>query len=191
MRLGFADPGNGDESRTSRRAYDLLAEGFGPGFNGPLVVVVEGDAQAATAAQRALADTPGVAATTPPLPTQDPRTSTVIVFPDAKPQDAKTQQLVTRLRMDVLPALAGSTRATFLVGGATAATVDFADAVAARLPLFVIVVVGLSALLLVVVFRSLLIPVKAALLNLLSVGASLGRHHAGLPARCAGRGAWR
>ncbi len=174
MRLGFADPGNGDESRTSRRAYDLLARGFGAGFNGPLVVVVEGDAQAATAAQGALADTPGVAATTPPLPTQDPRTATVIVFPDAKPQDAKTQQLVTRLRTDVLPALAGSTGATFLVGGTTAATVDFADAVAARLPLFVIVVVGLSALLLLVVFRSLLIPVKAALLNLLSVGASLG-----------------
>src|SRR6266542_3276745 len=129
MRLGFADAGNGDASRTSRRAYDLLAQGFGPGFNGPLIVVVEGDAQAASAAQRTLASTPGVAAVTAPLPTRE---------------------------------------------GSTAATVDFADAVAARLALFVVVVVGLSALLLLVVLRSLLIPVKAALLNLLSVGASLG-----------------
>jgi len=174
MRLGFADAGNGDASRTSRRAYDLLAQGFGPGFNGPLIVVVEGDAQAASAAQRTLASTPGVAAVTAPLPTREARTATLIVFPDSKPQDAKTQELVTRLRADVLPPLARATNATFLVGGSTAATVDFADAVAARLALFVVVVVGLSALLLLVVLRSLLIPVKAALLNLLSVGASLG-----------------
>jgi RND superfamily putative drug exporter len=121
-----------------------------------------------------LAATPGVAAVTPRLPTQDPRTATLIVFPDAKPQDARTQELVARLRADVLPPLARTHNATFLVGGTTAATVDFADAVAARLPLFVLVVVGLSALLLLIVFRSVLIPVKAALLNLLSVGASLG-----------------
>jgi RND superfamily putative drug exporter len=174
MRLGIADAGNGDESLTSRRAYDLLAEGCGPGFNGPLIVVVEGNAQAANAARHVLAETPGVAATTPPLPTQSPTTSTLVVFPDAKPQDASTQELVTQLRAEVLPPLARDTAATFLVGGTTAATVDFADAVANRLPLFVLVVVGLSALLLLIVFRSLLIPVKAALLNLLSVGASLG-----------------
>jgi putative drug exporter of the RND superfamily len=174
MRLGIADAGNGDASLTSRRAYDLLAKGFGPGFNGPLILVVEGDAQAANAAQRVLAGTPGVAAATAPLPTQNPSVSTLIVFPDAKPQDVRTQDLVSRLRTEVLPPLARDTGARFLVGGTTAATVDFADAVAARLPLFVLVVVGLSALLLLTVFRSVLIPVKAALLNLLSVGASLG-----------------
>jgi RND superfamily putative drug exporter len=174
MRLGLADAGNGAPDRTSRQAYDLLAKGFGPGFNGPLLVVVRGDAQAAGTAQRLLAQTPGVAATSPPLPTQDSATAMVIVFPDSAPQDARTRDLVIRLRTDVLPTLTDRTGASFLVGGTTAATVDFSDAVASRLLLFVIVVVGLSALLLMVVFRSLLIPVKAALLNLLSVGASLG-----------------
>jgi RND superfamily putative drug exporter len=108
------------------------------------------------------------------LPAPDGQAVTLIVFPDTKPQDARTSDLVARLRSDVLPPLARATGHTFLVGGATAATVDFSDAVAQRLPLFVAVVVGLSALLLLLVFRSLLIPVKAAVLNLLSVGASLG-----------------
>jgi RND superfamily putative drug exporter len=184
MRLGFADAGNGDPSRTSRQAYDLLAQGFGEGFNGPLVVVATGSGAAGSAATgsaavgenlvRALAGTAGIAATTPPIPSPDGRATTVVVFPASKPQDAATQELVSRLRTDVLPSLAADSGATYLVGGATAATVDFADAVAARLPLFVAVVVGLSALLLLIVFGSLLIPIKAALLNLLSVGASLG-----------------
>ncbi|PWU55868.1 hypothetical protein DLJ47_08170 [Micromonospora sp. S4605] len=180
MRLGIADPGNGAPERTSRQAYDLLAEGFGPGFNGPLVVVVDataapgGNARAAAEAARpVLADTAGVATVVPPVPTADDRVATMIVMPDAKPQDARTQQLVERLRTDVLPGLAGP-GVTFLVGGTTAATVDFSTAVADRLPLFVLVVVGLSTLLLVLVFRSLLIPLKAALLNLLSVAAALG-----------------
>ena len=174
MRLGLADAGNGAPSRTSRQAYDLLAQGFGPGFNGPLILVVTGGTPAATSAGQTLRSTPGVAAVSPPLPTQDPDTSMVVVYPDAKPQDARTQELVTRLRGEVLPALAHRTGARFLVGGTTAAIVDFAAAVSARLPLFVAVVVGLSALLLMAVFRSLLIPLKAAVLNLLSVGASLG-----------------
>src|SRR6266545_4803965 len=174
MRLGLADAGNGAPSRTSRQAYDLLAQGFGPGFNGPLILVVTGGTPAATSAGQTLRSTPGVAAVSPPLPTQDPDTSMVVVYPDAKPQDARTQELVTRLRGEVLPALAHRAGARFLVGGTTAAIVDFAAAVSARLPLFVAVVVGLSALLLMAVFRSLLIPLKAAVLNLLSVGASLG-----------------
>jgi putative drug exporter of the RND superfamily len=174
MRLGLADAGNDPASTTSRQAYDLLAEGFGPGFNGPLLVVAEGDSQAASALQRTLAATPGVATATPPVPVKDGEVEIVIVVPDSKPQDAETQQLVTRLREQVLPPLERDTGASFLVGGSTAATVDFADAVAGRLPLFVAVVIGLSALLLAAVFRSLLIPLKAALFNLLSVGASLG-----------------
>jgi RND superfamily putative drug exporter len=174
MRLGLADAGNGAPDRTSRQAYDLLATGFGAGFNGPLLVVVQGDANAAGTAARLLAQTPGVAATSPPVPTRDAGTAMVIVFPDSAPQDARTRDLVVRLRTDVLSDLKNRTGASFLVGGTTAAIIDFADAVARRLPLFVIVVVGLSALLLMAVFRSLLIPVKAALLNLLSVGASLG-----------------
>ncbi|MGW0431577.1 MMPL family transporter [Micromonospora sp. NPDC003197] len=206
MRLGFADAGNDPVSSTNRRAYDLLAEGFGPGFSGPLIVVVQGgdtvssggptgqdggpvgdagqdggpvgDAgqdggPAAQAAYRALAVAPGVAAAVPPV-ASGPGLAMVLVFPDSKPQDAQTGELVSRLRDQVLPSVARETGATFLVGGGTAATVDFADAVAARLPLFVAIVVGLSALLLLLVFRSLLIPVKAALLNLLSVGGAMG-----------------
>jgi putative drug exporter of the RND superfamily len=174
MRLGLADAGNDPGSTTSRQAYDLLAAGFGPGFNGPLLVVAEGDSQAANALRRTLAGTPGVATATPPVPVKDDEVEIVIVAPDSKPQSAETRQLVTRLREEVLPPLERDTGATFLVGGSTAATVDFAAAVAGRLPLFVAVVIGLSALLLAAVFRSLLIPLKAALFNLLSVGASLG-----------------
>jgi putative drug exporter of the RND superfamily len=174
MGLGIADAGNDPPSTTSRQAYDLLAEGFGPGFNGPLLVVAEGDSQAAGALQRTLAGTPGVATATPPVPIRHGKVGIVIVVPDAKPQDAATQELVTRLREQVLPPLERDTDATFLIGGSTAATLDFADAVADRLPLFVAVVIGLSALLLAAVFRSLLIPIKAALCNLLSVAASLG-----------------
>jgi putative drug exporter of the RND superfamily len=170
MRLGIADAGNDPTSTTSRAAYDLLAEGFGPGFNGPLIIVAEGDT---TRLQSTVESTPGVAAVIPPARSGG-SVSTMIVFPATKPQDEQTQDLVTRLRTDVLPALARDTGATFLVGGSTAATLDFAAAVADRLLLFVGIVVGLSALLLLVVFRSLLIPLKAAALNLLSVGASLG-----------------
>ncbi len=174
MRLGFADAGNGPQSRTSRQAYDLLAEGFGPGFNGPLIVVATGGSPDGNALRRTLAATPGVAATTPATITPDGRTAMVVAFPAAKPQDAATQQLVSRLREQVLPRLARAMGSTVLVGGTTAAAVDFADAVAARLPLFIAIVVGLSAALLLIVFRSVLIPVKAAALNVLSVGVALG-----------------
>jgi putative drug exporter of the RND superfamily len=172
MRLGFADAGNDAPSTTSRQSYDLLTKGFGPGFSGPLVVVAEGGQGAATELQRTLGRTPGVASVTPPSGQGD--VSTVIAFPASKPQDEATGELVNRLREDVLPPLEQRTGATFLVGGPTAASVDFADEVTERLPVFLAVVVGLSALLLMVVFRSVLIPLKAALLNLLSIGASLG-----------------
>ena len=174
LHLGLADAGNDPTSTTSRRAYDTLARGFGFGFNGPLVVVAEGGNGAAAALQHTLEATAGVAATTPPVTAPGGQVTTVIVFPESKPQDARTKELVTRLREEVLPPLERATGATLLVGGTTAATVDFADAVASRLPLFVTVVVGLSAVLLLVIFHSLLIPLKAALLNVLSVGAALG-----------------
>ncbi|MBX6767557.1 MAG: MMPL family transporter, partial [Actinomadura rubrobrunea] len=167
MRLGFADAGNDPASTTTRKAYDLLAEGFGPGFNGPLVVVAETDAGQGGRAGPAGARPGGGPAATPPLPSRDGALHTLIVFPDAAPQDERTADLVHTLREDVLPD-------GFLVGGPTAAAQDFSDTVAARLPVFVAIVVGLSALLLLVVFRSVLIPIKAALLNLLSIGASLG-----------------
>jgi putative drug exporter of the RND superfamily len=180
LRLGFSDAGTDPTSKTSRQAYDLLARGFGPGFNGPLLVVVQGDGRQPVdqrdvgAVRDALAAAPGVAAAVPLPPERDGNVATVIAFPESAPQDRATADLVDRLRTDVLPPLERRTGTTLLVGGSTAAVVDFADTVSDRLPLFVAIVVGLSALLLMVVFRSLLVPLKAALLNLLSIGAALG-----------------
>lgn len=175
MRLGFADAGTDRPETTSRQAYDLLAEGFGPGFNGPLLVVVQGSQPAAEALLGELADVPGVAAAFPAGEgSGGSQVSTVLVVPETAPQSAETTELVSRLREQVLPPLAQDTGATYLVGGSTAATVDASGAVADRLPLFIAAVVGLSMLLLLVVFRSLLIPLKAAALNLLSVAASVG-----------------
>ncbi|MFB9391159.1 MMPL family transporter [Streptomyces coeruleoprunus] len=197
MRLGFADAGNDPAAKSSRRAYDMLAEGFGPGFNGPLIVVADGGSgtggtddspstggtggggDAGTgvgaAVRQALAAAPGIAAVSPPIPVgEGGAVSTVIAYPDSAPQAEETSELVERLRTEVLPPVERKTGADVLVGGPTAATEDFAATVAGRMPLFVAIVVGLSALLLLVVFRSVLIPLKAALLNLVSIGAALG-----------------
>jgi len=175
MRLGFADAGNESESATSRQAYDLLAEGFGPGVSGPLIVLAQGaQEQDGAEVTEAVAGTPGVAGVTPWQPLPETDLATALVFPDSAPQDEATSDLVDELRGETLPALAERTGATYLVGGSTAAAEDFADSVSDRLPLFISVVIGLSALLLMAVFRSVWIPVKAAILNVLSIGASLG-----------------
>ncbi|MCT2592848.1 MMPL family transporter [Streptomyces sp. N2-109] len=179
MRLGFADAGNDAETTTSRQAYDLLADGFGPGFNGPLIVVADGaDGEpvedAAGTLRTALQDTSGIAAVSPAIPTKDPSAALVIAYPESAPQDEATSDLVKALREDVLPPVERETGTEFLVGGSTAAAEDFSSTVQDRIPVFVAIVVGLSALLLMAVFRSVLIPLKAALLNLLSIGASLG-----------------
>jgi RND superfamily putative drug exporter len=178
LRLGFADAGNDPGGSTSRQAYDLLSEGFGPGFNGPLIVVAEGGddgaERSAAAASGVLNDTPGVQRASGPVPTEDGAIATVFVFPESAPQDAATAGLVSELRDDVLPGLSADTGADYLVGGATAAAQDYADKVGERMPLFMALVIGVSLVLLTVVFRSVLIPLKAALLNLLSIGAALG-----------------
>ncbi|KAB2350376.1 MMPL family transporter [Actinomadura rudentiformis] len=174
MRLGFSDAGSDAPDTTSRQAYDLLSEGFGPGFNGPLLVVTDGAPQAAAAATRALNGTPGIRAAADPMPTPDGKAATVLVFPASAPQDKETSDLVGTLRDDVLPKLSAQNGAQYLVGGATAASEDYSGKVSDRLPLFMAIVVGLSVLLLMAVFRSVLIPLKAALLNLLSIGAALG-----------------
>ncbi|MFD5800758.1 MMPL family transporter [Streptomyces sp. NPDC127020] len=174
MRLGFADSGNDPKETTSRHAYDLLAEGFGPGFNGPLVVLVKGDEQAGKTVQARLATTDGVAEAGPAMPSGDGALSTVFVYPTTSPQATGTVDLVHHLRDDVAPPLEHATGAEVLVGGATAASQDVSETLADRLPLFVAVVVGVSSLLLLLVFRSIWIPVKAAVLNLLSISAALG-----------------
>ena len=175
MRLGSSDAGGGATSSTTRQAYDLLAQGFGAGFNGPLLVVAEVDGGAGRSQLDALATTlraePGVAAVTAPAYNRAGDTATLSLFPSSKPQDAATKDLLERLRSGVVPR-DGPLRVN--IGGATASTVDMSSVLSSKLPLFVLVVVALALLLLAVVFRSLVIPAKAAVMNLLSIGAALG-----------------
>jgi RND superfamily putative drug exporter len=178
MRLGSSDAGNDPSTTTTRKAYDLLAEGFGPGFNGPLQIVTTlprpNDQAALTSISATLAHDPGVASVSPPRLTPDGRTAVLLAYPRSAPQDQATTDLVTQLRDTTLPPVEIATNTTVLVGGVTAAQVDFTHVLSGKLPVFIAIVVLLSALLLLVVFRSLLIPLQAALMNLLSIGASLG-----------------
>ncbi len=169
IRLGATDQGNHQDSTTTRQAYDLLAEGFGPGFNGPLQVVVDGGDEAQTAALvSTVRSIDGVArvAAAPPA-----RGVTVIqVVPTTSPQSEKTDQLIDRLRDDVIPA--SGTEAH--VGGVTAVFKDFAAVTGDRLPYFVAAIITLGFLLLMVAFRSLVVPLTAALMNLIAAAASFG-----------------
>ncbi|WP_314411154.1 MMPL family transporter [Streptomyces kroppenstedtii] len=169
IRLGATDQGNHQDSTTTRQAYDLLAEGFGPGFNGPLQVVVDGGDKAGTdALVSTIRSTDGVAqaAAAPPA-----RGITVIqVVPTTSPQSEKTDQLIDRLRDDVIPA--SGTEAH--VGGVTAVFKDFAAVTGDRLPYFVAAIITLGFLLLMVAFRSLVVPLTAALMNLIAAAASFG-----------------
>jgi RND superfamily putative drug exporter len=234
LRLGSSDASNDPHSYTTYRAYQLLAEGFGQGFNGPLTVVVQlpyyagpvlrgtatatppkttprttppgatpptgrnytpgppesstlqapslqapnevVSASAATLSRlhSALAATPGVASVNPPRLNPAGDVATISVYPSSSPQAYATTQLVEHLRATTIPPVAASTGMRVYVGGVTAGAVDFANVLGEKLPLFIGVVVLLSALLLMVVFRSLVIPVQAAFMNLLSIGASLG-----------------
>jgi RND superfamily putative drug exporter len=178
LRLGASDSGNDPAKQTTRHAYDLLAAGFGSGFNGPLQLAVRLPAAADTAGltqlTTALRQTPGIASVAAPQLNPARNTAAIAVYPTTSPQSAQTTSLVKHLRNDVLPPLAKATGATVYVGGATAVQVDFAHVLSGKLPLFVGLVVLVSALLLLVVFRSLLIPLQAALMNLLSIAAALG-----------------
>ncbi|MFN2641926.1 MAG: MMPL family transporter, partial [Actinomycetota bacterium] len=178
MRLGSADAGNDPETLTTRRAYDLLSKGFGPGFNGPLILAAPvssaADIQALDRLATTLDTTPGVAAATPVFASPSGGAAIITVYPKTSPQDAQTSELVKRLRRDVIPSAMQGTGVKVYVGGLTAVFVDFATKIAQRLPVLIIVVIGLSFLLLMAVFRSILVPVKAALMNLLSIGAAYG-----------------
>jgi RND superfamily putative drug exporter len=178
MRLGVSDAGNGRSDQTTKKAYDLLATGFGAGFNGPLMVVADlragGDRTALDAVESALRRERGIASVSPVRTSPNGRAAVWQAFPRSSPQDPSTNSLVNRLRSDVLPPLERSTSTTLLVGGVTAGGIDFTEVLADNLPIFVAVITALAALLLLLVFRSLVIPAKATLLNLLSVAASLG-----------------
>jgi putative drug exporter of the RND superfamily len=193
LRLGSSDASNDPASQTTHRAYELLARGFGEGFNGPLLVVakvpnpkreavengvvlteVEAGKTPIGTLRSAIAATPGVASVAPAKLNPTGEVATITVYPHSSPQAYATTQLVSRLREHVIPAIAKRTGMTVYVGGVTAGAVDFATTLGHKLPLFIGVVVLLSALLLMVVFRSLVIPLQAAVMNLLSIGASLG-----------------
>ncbi len=180
LRLAFSDEGNYPEQTTTRQAYDMLALGFGPGFNGPLLLsteIPEGtDPAALEATTQALAAAEGVAFVSPAFP-NDPTAPTAALwrlYPTTAPQDQATTDLVYRLRDEVVPAATEGTGLDVAVSGSVAAAVDFSEYLTARLPLFIGVVLALSFLLLMLVFRSLLVPLKAVIMNMLSIGAAYG-----------------
>ncbi|GAB3266267.1 MMPL family transporter [Kineosporia babensis] len=178
VRLGLSDSGNDPESSTTRQAYDLLAEGFGPGSNGPLLLVAElgadSDAQALTALASSLESTPGVAAVQAAPVEPGAPLGIVQVIPTSSPQDEETSQLIQRLRQDVIPPAESGTTMDVYVGGATAIFDDFADELTSQLPLFIGVIIGLGFLLLLIAFRSVVVPLTAAVMNLIAAAASFG-----------------
>ncbi len=178
LRLGFPDAGNDPTSLTTRRAYDLMTEGFGAGFNGTFVLVADSGDDAAMAAladlRATLATTPGVAAVSPPIASPNADAAVITLTPEASPQDEATTQLLSALRDDVVPHALAGTGVTVVVGGITASYVDQTDSISARLPLFIAAVILLSFVLLLAVFRSVLVAAKAAVLNLLSIIAAYG-----------------
>jgi RND superfamily putative drug exporter len=180
LRLAFSDEGNYPEETTTRQAYDLLAAGFGPGFNGPLLLATElpegTDPASLESVTGALAADTGVAFVTPGFP-NDPEAPTAAVwrlYPTTAPQDEATTELVDRLRDEVIPAATDGTGLDIAVSGGVAAAVDFSDYLTERLPWFIAVVLGLSFLLLMLAFRSVLVPLKAVVMNLLSIAAAYG-----------------
>jgi len=176
LRVGLPDDGSLPASRSERRAYDLVATGFGPGTNGPLIVAVDpaGDPGVVDRLVRAVAADPGIASVAPARVDQATGIATLVVFPTTGPQERATADTVARLRADVLPTVVGRGPARAHVGGAAASLSDVGRRTSERLPVFVAAVLALSFLLLMLVFRSVLVPLKAVLLNLLSIGAAYG-----------------
>jgi RND superfamily putative drug exporter len=176
LRLGSSDQGNDPSSSTTRQAYDLLAKGFGPGFNGPLLLVAQTHTSADVAALHTLEATlprvPDVAAVTPAAARAG--TEVIQVIPRTSPEDKATSDLVSTLRSSTIPAVEHGTTLHVYVGGITATFADFATFAGAKLPWFLVAIVGLSFLLLVVAFRSLLIPATAAVMNLIAAAAAFG-----------------
>jgi putative drug exporter of the RND superfamily len=176
VRLGTTDQGNDPSPATTRQAYDLLAQGFGPGFNGPLLLVARtsspADAAALRSLQARLPHTADVASVRTLAATSV--TSVIQVTPRTSPQAQATSGLIATLRDHAIPAAEHGTALRVYIGGITATNADFATAVAAKMPWFLLAIVGLSFLLLVAAFRSLLIPATAAVMNLLAAAATFG-----------------
>jgi len=178
VRFGFPDAGNDVAGKSTRQAYDLLANGFGPGANGPLLLAAElgpnGDLAALDSLAAAVKATPGVAAVAPPQLNPAGDFAVLTVLPTTGPQDEATGDLVRTLRDEVIPAAANGTGTEVHVGGVTATSIDSTENIATRIPLLIGGVVLLSMLLLLVAFRSVVVAVKAAVMNLLSVAAAYG-----------------
>jgi RND superfamily putative drug exporter len=178
MRLSTSDASTYKKDDTSRVAYDLLKQGFGAGFNAPLLLAVElpksGDQAALSQIGDALSKQSGIAGVLPAQVNKAGDTATMIAYPTTTPQDERTDQTVRTARDTTLPPIESATGARVSIGGATATNLDFSQTIRDKLPLFIGVVVGLSLLLLAVVFRSLLIPVKAGVFNLLSILGAFG-----------------
>jgi RND superfamily putative drug exporter len=178
MRLAFPDAGGNPTSDTTRRAYDLVADGFGPGFNGPLILAAEfpkgSDTSSLDQLVAKLRTTPDVAAVIPATVSPSGDAAVIRVIPSSSPQSARTSDLVDTLRSDVIPSAVQGTDVQVHVGGLTASSIDVSDRLASRLPIFIGAVLVLSFLLLMAVFRSLLVPLKAVVMNLLSIGAAYG-----------------
>jgi RND superfamily putative drug exporter len=184
LRLGSSDTGNYPANTTTRKAYDLTVAGFGPGFNGPLLLAarIPADMPAAerdkltSGVTQALSATPGVVFATPPQLNDDadPTAAQWVAMPSTSPQDEATAELVHHLRHDVLPEATAGSNVHVDVTGSVAANIDFADYLSSRMPLFLGAVLALSFLLLMAVFRSVLVPLKAVVMNLLSIGAAYG-----------------
>jgi RND superfamily putative drug exporter len=175
-RLGAADQGTQPVEQTSRRAYDLLAEGFGAGFNGPIPIVVDvnGDPEAPQRVYEGVQDLRGVASVAEPQLNDEETVGIVFVTPDSAPQDEETDELVDRLRSQVVPAATEGGDAIAYVSGQTAAFKDIADQIFDRMPIFLLFIIGVTFLVLTMAFRSVVIAVKAALTTLLSAFIGFG-----------------
>jgi RND superfamily putative drug exporter len=177
MRLAFTDAGNDPTNITTRQAFDALATGFGPGFNGPLIIATQVPADQHATVERldtALKSTAGVAFVSPAQFSRSGSAAVIVAYPTTSPQSAQTEALVQTLRNQVIPGITTGTGVRALVGGETAGSVDASSYLSSRLPWVIGAVLLLSFLLLMAVFRSLAIPVKAVIVNLLSVGAAYG-----------------
>jgi RND superfamily putative drug exporter len=178
VQFGFPDAGNNREETSTRQAYDMLADGFGPGMNGPLLLVAElppgSDASALDGVSQAVSATPGVVAVAPATLNETGDAAVMTVVPATGPQDQESEDLIRTLRDDVLPQATAGGDVSVYVGGVTATSIDSTDNITKRLPLLIGGVVLLSMLLLIASFRSLAVAVKAAVMNLLSVAAAYG-----------------
>jgi len=183
LRLGFSDESNFAEGTTTREAYDLTTEAFGAGANGPLLLTAEltgpDNARVLLGLVETLNNTEGVAAAVGPIPNtlDDPMAASAVIIqvtPTTGPQDAATTDLVHTLRTEVVPAATEGSDLVVNVSGSVAANIDFSSYLSSRLPIFFFAVLTLSFLLLMMVFRSLLVPLKAVIMNMLSIGGAYG-----------------